>query len=74
MVKRMPLRFEQVSAPYESEEISRAGAEVTLGLGRAAPSEMTAPALVGKETQADAADMAAIVVGIVRALQERGIV
>jgi hypothetical protein len=66
MVKRMPLRFEQESALYRIEEISRAGGEV-------APSEMTALGATGVETPGNAADIAAIVVQIVRSLQGRGI-
>ena len=59
MVKRIPLRFEQEGELYGSEEIARAGA---------------APGVRGAEPQVDAADLAAIVIRIVRALQGRGIV
>jgi hypothetical protein len=71
MVKRMPLRFEQESTLYGSDEIQSRAFGGVIG---ASPSEMMAPGTAGAETQADAADLAAIVVRIVRALQGRGIV
>jgi Dehydratase medium subunit len=59
MVKRMPLRFEQEGALHESMETARAG---------------TAPGVGNAEEQLDTADLAAVVIRIVRALQGRGIV
>lgn len=71
MVKRMPLRFEQEAAfSVVQENQSRSLG----GVSGFAPSEMTAPEKAGAEAQVDAADVAAIVVRIVRALQGRGVV
>jgi Dehydratase medium subunit len=71
MVKRMPLRFEQdstLSAGGETRTRSPGGVRGGESSG------MTAPEVTGAEAQVGAADLAAIVVSIVRALQERGVV
>jgi hypothetical protein len=68
MVKRMPLRFEQEDAFSVGED------NQSRCLGGVAPSGMTAPETTGAEAPVDAADLAAIVVRIVRALQGRGVV
>jgi hypothetical protein len=71
MVKRMPLRFEQENTPAVDAE-TQLGARG--GVSGGVPSEIAAPDPVGPEVQADAAYLAAVVVGIVRALQGRGVV
>ena len=68
MVKRMPLRF-------EDEDAFSVGADnQSRWLGGVAPLGMTAPETTGAEAPLDAADLAAIVVRIVRALQGKGVV
>jgi hypothetical protein len=70
MVKRMPLRFEEADAfPVGEENQCRSSG----GVSGVVPSEMTVPERTGAETQSDAAELAAIVVRIVRALQGRGV-
>ena len=67
MVKRMPLRFEEEDTLRIREEIPRAGS------GAALP-EMKSSQPAIPEAPVDAAEVAAIVVHIVRSLQGRGIV
>jgi hypothetical protein len=67
MVKRMPLRFEQESTLRSREATPPAGTE-------GAPPDGTAWGTAIPGVQADAAELAAIVSSIVRALQGRGIV
>jgi len=71
MVKRMPLRFEREAAfsVFQENHSCSLG-----GVSGVAPSEIAAPETTGAETQVDAADVAAIVIRIVRALQGRGVV
>jgi hypothetical protein len=71
MVKRMPLRFEGEGVFSVGEENR---SRFLGGVSGGAPSGMTAPETTGAEAQVGAADLAAIVVRIVRALQGRGVV
>jgi hypothetical protein len=71
MVKRMPLRFDQESGlSVDEENRSRSSG----GVRGVAAQETAAQEMPGAEAQADTADIAAIVVRIVRALQGRGVV